>query len=103
MKFASKNRTTAMCKCSSCNCNRSPKTPANFNVANTYAKTKIANPTVVWDYKESIHSDIVADVVDPSCKKPENQCFPKFDFDKITKEDRSSRANRGRLNAMVLG
>jgi hypothetical protein len=102
MKFSSKNRTTAMCKCSSCNCNRSPKSPANFNVANTYAKTKIANPTVVWDYKECIHPDIAVDVVDPG-KKDENHHCPKFDFDKITKEDRSSRANRGRLNAMVLG
>ena len=60
MKFASKNRSTASCKpsCNTCNCNRTTKGSANVNVNNTYAKTKIANPTVVWDYKESIKSDI---------------------------------------------
>lgn len=97
MKFTSKNRSAATCRpCTGC-CNI-PKSPANVNVANTYAKTKIAHPTVVWDYNEHIHPDPAEVVPDPS-KKPN----PPFDFNKITKEDRSSRINRGRLNAMVLG
>lgn len=99
MKFASKNRSTAACR-PCCNC-PGQKAPANVVTANTHAKTKIANPTVVWDYKEHIHPDIAQPIPDPN-KKP-TPPTPPFDFDKITKEDRSSRVNRGRLNAMVLG
>lgn len=97
MKFFSKSRSTSCRPC--CNCVK--KSPANVVAANTYAKVKIANPTVIWDYKEHIHSDIAEIIPDPS--NIPNPPEPPFDFDKITKEDRSSRVNRGRLNAMVLG
>lgn len=104
MKFASKNRSAASCKpsCNTCNCNRTTKGSANVNVNNTYAKTKIANPTVVWDYKESIKSDI-ADTTNNTENENTSKCPSKFDYNKISKEGKSSRANRGRLNAMVLG
>lgn len=97
MKYSSKNRTAAMCK-PCCPCVHTA--PAKVNVANTYAKVKIANPTVVWDYKESIYSDKAEN---NSENKPDNPVNPNPANITHHAGGDSSRANRGRLNEMVLG
>lgn len=97
MKYSSKHRSAAMCK-PCCPCVHT--VPAKINEANTYAKVKIANPTVVWDYKEHIHADKVGNSGE---NKPDNSVKP--DCSNITHHagGDSSRVNRGRLNEMVLG
>jgi hypothetical protein len=102
MKYFSKNRRAAITPCT--RCNHAVQTP-KVVVKNTGAEVKIANHTPVWDYKEHVSPDNKVDgVISPVTECPETvNCNQSDSSKEINKIEKSSRVNKGQLNAMVLG
>lgn len=100
MKYFSRNRRAAITPCT--RCNHSVQTP-KVVVKNTGAEVKLANHTVVWDYKEHIASDKANEIIDSSTICPITDKIELDNVNPINKVGKSSRANKGQLNAMVLG